>query len=93
MGEWLSLHTLLQQPRVLPFRFWAQTQQCSSSHAEVASHIAELEGPTRIYNYVLGGFGEKKKKKKKKEYWEQILSQGQSLKINKSINKIRYFME
>ena len=34
------------------------------AHAEMASHIAESEGPTtRIYNYVLGGFGEKKKKK------------------------------
>ena len=29
------------------------------------SHVAQLEGPTtRIYNYVLGGFGKKKKKKK-----------------------------
>ena len=35
----------------------------SSSHAEAASHIAELERPTtRIYSYVLGGLGEKKKK-------------------------------
>ena len=35
---------------------------------EVASHIAQPEGPTsRIYNYVLGGFGDKKKKKKKKK--------------------------
>ena len=32
-------------------------------HAEVASHIAQPEGPTtRIYNYVLGAFEEKKKK-------------------------------
>ena len=32
----------------------------------MASHIAELEGSTTgIYNYVLGGFGEKKKKEKK----------------------------
>ena len=39
----------------------------SSSHAEIASHIAELAGPTaRMYNYVLGGFGEKKKEKRKK---------------------------
>ena len=37
----------------------------SSSHAEMVSHIREPEGPTtRIYNYVLGGFGEKKKKRK-----------------------------
>ena len=38
----------------------------STAHAEVTSHIAQPEGPTtRIYNYVLGVFGEKKKKKKK----------------------------
>ena len=42
---------------------------------EVASHIEKLEGPTtRIYNYVLGGFG-KKKKKEKKEDWQQMLAQ------------------
>ena len=49
----------------------------------MASHTAELEGPTPgIYNYVLGGFGEKKKKerKKKKKDWQQMLAQGQSLK-------------
>ena len=33
-------------------------------HAEATSHIAQLKGPaTRIYNYVLGSFEEKKKKK------------------------------
>ena len=38
------------------------------------SHIAEPEGPTtRIYNYVLGGFGERKKKKK--EDWQRVLAQ------------------
>ena len=47
---------------------------CSSSHAEAASHIAQPEGPTtRIYNHVLGGFGEKKKKKKD---WQEMLAQG-----------------
>ena len=51
--ERLSSRTLLWRPRVF----------ASSSHAEVAFHIAQPEGPTtRIYNYVLGGFGEKKKK-------------------------------
>ena len=40
-----------------------------SSHAEAASHIAQLEGPTtRIYNYGLGDFGEKKKEKKKEDW-------------------------
>ena len=34
--------------------------------AEEASHIAQLEGPTtRIHNYVLRSFGEKKEKFKK----------------------------
>ena len=38
--------------------------QHSSSHAVVASHIEELEGlSTRIYNYVLGLWGEKRKKR------------------------------
>ena len=38
-----------------------------SSHAEVAFHIAQPEAlTTRIYNYVLGGLGEKKKRKKEK---------------------------
>ena len=37
----------------------------SSSHAEVASHTEEPEGPTtRRYNYVLGASGEKEKRKK-----------------------------
>ena len=48
------------------FRSWARTWHHSSSHGEVAFHIAQLEGPaTRIYNCILGSFGEKKKKKKK----------------------------
>ena len=39
----------------------------------------ELEGPTaRIYNYVLGLWGEKKKKTKKEEDWQQMSAQGQS---------------
>ena len=34
----------------------------------MASHIAELEGPTTgTYNYVLGVWGERRKKKKKEE--------------------------
>ena len=35
-----------------------------SGHAEAASHMPQLEGPTtkNIYNYVPGGFGEKKEK-------------------------------
>ena len=38
-----------------------QTWHHSSGHTEVASHTPQLEGPTtKIYNYVLGGCGEKK---------------------------------
>ncbi|WP_187114573.1 hypothetical protein, partial [Fusobacterium necrophorum] len=52
-------------------------------------HIAQPEAlTTRIYNCVLGGFGEKKGRKEgrkwrerernKKEDWQQMLAQGQS---------------
>ena len=50
----------------MPVRILGVDIARSSGHAEAASHIEEREGPTtRIYNYVLGGFGEKKKKKRK----------------------------
>ena len=51
------------------------------------SHIVELEGPTtRIYNYGLVGFAEKKKKK---HDWQDMLAQGQSLKkLNKKYTYI-----
>ncbi|WP_261090198.1 hypothetical protein, partial [Streptococcus mitis] len=40
---------------------WAQTWHCSLGHVEAASHMPQLEGPTtRRYNYVLGGFEEKR---------------------------------
>ena len=51
----------------------ASGRDCSSGHAETASHIAQPEGPTtRTYNYVLGGFGGKEEKK---EDWQQMLAQ------------------
>ena len=47
------------------FSGWDADMAHSSGHAEVASHIAHPEALTaRIYNYVLGGFGEEKKKTK-----------------------------
>ena len=47
-------------------RFGSWTWHHSSSHAETVSHIGQPEAlTTRICNYILGGFGEKKKKKKK----------------------------
>ena len=64
MAEWLSSCTPLQRPR---FGSWAQTWYCSLGHVEAASHMPQLEGPTtKIYNYVLGVFGEKKAGIKKK---------------------------
>ena len=47
--------------------------------------MAEPEGPTtRIYSYVLGGFGEKKKKKS----WQQRLAQGPSFEEKQIKNDI-----
>ena len=53
-------------PGFLWFQSWAQTwQHRSSGHAEAMSHIAQPAAlTTTIYNYVLGGFGEKNKKKR-----------------------------
>ena len=66
MTEWLSSHAPLQWPRVSPVCILAQTWHCSSGHTEVASHMPQPEAlTTRIYNCVLGGFGEKNKKTKK----------------------------
>ena len=65
MAEWLSTPLRCGGPRFLQFGSWARTWHRSSGHAEVASHMPQLEGPTtRIYNYALGGFGEKKQKEK-----------------------------
>ena len=53
VAKWLGSQAPLQQPRVSPV--W--------SHAEAASHMPQLEGPKlKIYNYVPGGFWEKKEK-------------------------------
>ena len=84
MAQWLSSHTLLQGPGFCRFGYWVRTWHRSSSHSEAMSHIAQLEAlTTRIYNYVLGGFREKKKKKK--EDWQQMLSSGANLKIKKNV--------
>ena len=64
MAQWLSSCTLLQQPWVSLVQILGLDLAPSSSHAEAVSHTAQLEGPTtRIYNYVLRGFGERNKKK------------------------------
>ena len=54
----------------------------------MASHIAEPEGPTsRIYNYVLRGFGEKKKKRKKRRLATNVSSCANLSKIKKENKK------
>ena len=69
------------------FKSWAWTWHCSSSHAEAVSHMPQLEGPmTRIYNYVLRGFGRKKKEKEKNKIVNRRYLRCQSLK-NKNKNK------
>ena len=91
MAEWLSLCAPLWWFRVLRFRCWARTWHCSLSHAEAVSHRAQPEGcTTRVYNYVLGGFREKKKKKQpEKEDWQQMLAQVPIIKKKKRKSWIR----
>ena len=63
MAKWLSLRALLRQfPR---FESWAWTWHHSSGHAEVASHMPRLGGPTaKNIQLCTGGlWGEKRKNK------------------------------
>ena len=47
---------------------WRGHGHLSLGHVVVMSSMPQIEGPTtKIYNYVLGGFGEKKAGKKKRE--------------------------
>ena len=67
-APWVSgkVHTLRFSGR--GFRSWAQTWHRSLGHVEAVSHMPQLEGSTtKIYNYVLGEFGEKKQEKKSHE--------------------------
>ena len=65
MAEWLSSGALLLWPNVLPVQILGADTALLIRHTEAVSHMPQLEGSTtKIYNYVLGGFGEKKKKKK-----------------------------
>ena len=69
VAEWLSSRTLLQAGPVLCwFESWSQTWHCSSNHAEAASHMPQLEGPTTKNIQLCTGrlLGEKEKLKKKK---------------------------
>ena len=60
-------------PRGLVVKFMLSTSAAQGftgsdpGHAQVVSHMPKLEGlTTKMYNYVLGGFGEEKQKIKKK---------------------------
>ena len=67
MAEWLSSHAPLRRPRVSPVQILDTDMAPLIRPFEAASHIAQPGGlTTRIYSYVLGGYGEKKKKGKKK---------------------------
>ena len=64
MAEWLSFVLHFSGLGFLYFRSRAQTWHRSSGHAEAASHMPQLARHTaKIYNYVLGGFGEKNKRR------------------------------
>ena len=68
MDEWLSSCTPLRQPRISPVRILGTYMAPLVRRVEVASHMPQLEGlATKINNYVLGGFGEKKAGGKKKK--------------------------
>ena len=77
-APWLSGKVLVlraSSPGFRRFGSWAQTWHRSSGHAEAASHMTQSETlKTRIYNHVLGGFGEKKGKKEEED-WQQLLAQ------------------
>ena len=61
MAEWLSLHAPFWRPRVSLVRILGADMP--SSHAEAASHTAQLEGSTtkNIQLYTGGLWGEKGK--------------------------------
>ena len=46
VAEWLSSHALLRRPGFHGFGSWAGTWHRSLGHAEAASHMPQLEGPT-----------------------------------------------
>ena len=65
VAEWLSLRAPLRQPRVSLVQILGVDMTPRIPQAEVASHMPQPEAlTTGMYNYVLGGFGEKAKKKK-----------------------------
>ena len=62
MAQWLSSCTPLQAARDFA------GSDPGRGHAEVASHVPQLEGPTtKNIQLCTGGFGEKKQEKKKED--------------------------
>ena len=57
-------HSAAGSPVFHWFESWVRTWHCSSNHAEAASHVAQLEGPTtkNIQLCTRGLWGEKGKK-------------------------------
>ena len=73
MAKGLSSRAPLWWARVLPVQILGMDLALLTRPCWAASHTAKPEGPTtRIYNYTLGVFREKKKKK---EDWQQMLAQ------------------
>ena len=63
VAQWLSSCTPFSGPGFRRFGSWAWTWHCSSSHAEVASHMPQLEGPiTQNTQLCTGGLWEEKGK-------------------------------
>ena len=85
MAEWLSSHVLLLQPRVSLVQILrARTWHRSSSHAEAASHMPQLEGPTtkKYIQLCTGGiWGDKEKKRR----LATVVSSGANLKKKENV--------
>ena len=80
MAEWLSSRAPLRRSRISLVQILGADMHRSSGHVEAVSHVLQLEGPTsKIYNYILGGFGEKKQKGRKKRRLATVVSSGANL--------------
>ena len=63
LAEWLSSCAPRRRPRILQVRILGAGLAPIIKPCWGGVHIVQPEGPTtRIYNHLLGGFGEKKKK-------------------------------
>ena len=77
MAEWLSLHALLQRPRVSPVQILGADTAPLVKPAKAASHMPQLEGPTtkNIQLCTGGPWGEEGKIKslKKKKQTKKVI--------------------